>query len=79
VKPRDYEHVETVDAPGPYAVWMQLKESEAPLQVGDILESDGGELRIYKYVGFEQAQWQVVEAKPAVETGTALRDQPAAQ
>jgi hypothetical protein len=79
VKPKDYEQVQTVEASGPYAVWMTLKDSDSPLQVGDILESDGGELRIYKYVGFEEAQWQVVEAKPAVEAGAALRDQTTAQ
>ena len=79
VKPKDYELVHTIDASGPYAVWMQLKDSDSPLQIGDILESGSGELRIYKYVGFEEAQWQVVEAKPAIESGTALRDGAAAQ
>jgi hypothetical protein len=79
VKPKDYEQVHTVEASGPYAVWMQLKDSDTPLQVGDILESDSGELRIYKYVGFEEAQWQVIEAKPATEPGTALRGDAAAQ
>jgi hypothetical protein len=79
VKPKDYEQVHAVEASGPYAVWMQLKDSDTPLQVGDILESDSGELRIYKYVGFEEAQWQVVEAKPAIEPGTVPRDQTAAQ
>jgi hypothetical protein len=66
-KPKDYEHVETVEALGPYAVWMQLKGTETPLQVGDVLESECGELRIYKYVGFEEAQWQTSEVKPLVE------------
>ena len=73
-KAKDYEHVETVDASGPYAVWMQRKDTENPLQVGDILESDGGELRIYKYVGFEEAQWLVSEVKPVVEIGAAVSD-----
>ena len=67
VKPRDYEQIHTTQATGHYAVWMQLKDTETPLQVGDILESESGELRIYKYVGFEEAQWQVPEAKPSVE------------
>ena len=66
-KPRDYEWVDTVDAPGVYAVWMTLKDTETPLQVGDILEIEGGELRIYKYVGFEEAQWQMPEIKPALQ------------
>ena len=67
-KPKDYEPAASVEAPTPYAVWIQLKDSEAPLQVGDILESESGELRIYKYVGFEEAQWIVPEVKPAAES-----------
>ena len=67
VKPKDYEPAMTVEAPTPYAVWIQLKDTPEPLQVGDILESDSGELRIYKYVGFEEAQWLVPEVKPSVE------------
>jgi hypothetical protein len=66
-KPRDYELVTSVQAPGVYAVWMTLKDTEAPLQVGDILEIEGGDLRIYKYVGFEEAQWQVTEVKPGLQ------------
>jgi hypothetical protein len=73
-KPKDYEHVETLEASGPYAVWMQLKDSETPLQVGDILESECGGLRIYKYVGFEEAQWQAPEVKPVAEVVTALSE-----
>jgi hypothetical protein len=48
-----------------------MKDSEDPLQVGDILESESGELRIYKYVGFEEAQWFVPEVKSAVEASSA--------
>ena len=58
----------TVEASTPYAVWMQLKDSAEPLQVGDILESESGELRIYKYVGFEEAQWVLPEMKASTET-----------
>jgi hypothetical protein len=79
VKPKDYEQIHAVEASGPYAVWMQLKDSESALQVGDILQSDSGELRIYKYVGFEEAQWQVPEVKPAVEGTAAERGQVATQ
>ena len=57
----------TVEGGTPYAVWMELKDSGEPLQVGDILESEGGELRIYKYVGFEEAHWVVPEIKTAPE------------
>ena len=62
-KLRDYEPVSESEGPTPYAVWRNLKETEHPLQVGDILESDTGELRVYKYVGFESAQWQIPEGK----------------
>ena len=67
-KPKDYELTVTVEAPTPYAVWLQLKETPEPLQVGDILETVGGELRIYKYVGFEEAQWVLPEMKTGTET-----------
>src|ERR1044071_2988258 len=67
VKPKDCEQTLTVDAATPYALWMQLKDSEDALQVGDILESESGSLRIYKYVGFEEAQWVVPEVKTAQE------------
>lgn len=71
VKPKDYEPASTAEAATPYAVWIQLKDSPEPLQVGDILESESGELRIYKYVGFEEAQWFVPEVKPSVEASSA--------
>jgi hypothetical protein len=67
VKPKDYELMVTVEASTPYAVWIQLKESSEPLQVGDILEAESGELRIYKYVGFEEAQWVLPEMKTSTE------------
>jgi hypothetical protein len=66
-KQKDYEQIQTIEASGPYAVWMQLKDTQDPLQIGDILESEFGDLRIYKYVGFEEAQWHVPEVKPALE------------
>ena len=67
VKPKDYEPASTVEAPTPYAVWIELKDTPEPLEVGDILEAESGELRIYKYVGFEEAQWLVPEVKPVAE------------
>lgn len=60
-KPRDYDKGTVLEAAGPYAVWVALKETEQALQVGDLLESENGELRIFKYIGFEQAQWFVPE------------------
>lgn len=70
-KPKDYELAETVEAATPYGVWLQLKDTPEPLQVGDILESECGELRIYKYVGFEEAQWVIPEMKTSTETAPA--------
>jgi len=64
VKPKDYEPGTSVEAASPYALWMELRDSEHALQVGDLLESDAGELRIFKYVGFEEARWFVPEAAP---------------
>jgi hypothetical protein len=74
VKPRDYEPTDPVNpAPGslieagsPYAAYFALKEAGTPLELGDLLEAEGGALRICKYVGFEEAQWVIPEAKPEV-------------
>jgi len=59
-KPRDYDCASTVDAESPYAAWAALRETDQALQVGDILEASG-DLRICKYVGFEEARWLVPE------------------
>lgn len=67
IKPKDFESGESVEAAGFYDVWNQLKDGEQQLQVGDVLESEAGELRIYKYVGFEQAQWVIPEVKSGLE------------
>jgi hypothetical protein len=64
VKPRDYEPGDSVEAPTPYAAFFALKETEAPLLPGDLLEAENGALRIYKFVGFEEAQWLLPELKP---------------
>jgi len=61
VKPKDYERGPAIEAATPYAAWLDLKESEQALQVGDLLEVEGGELRILKYIGFEEARWYVPE------------------
>jgi hypothetical protein len=72
VRPKDYDLVNTFDAANVYAAWLALKDSDAALQVGDILEGNGGELRIYKYVGFEEAQWHIPEPKAELE-GSAVQ------
>ncbi|HMD48257.1 MAG TPA: hypothetical protein VKG79_04125 [Bryobacteraceae bacterium] len=67
VKAKDYEKGSIVEAPSPYALWMALRESADALQVGDLLEIEGRELRIFKYIGFEEARWYVPEPAPAPE------------
>src|SRR5260370_41640465 len=61
VKPKDYELDAGIEAPTVYAAWDELRRSERPLQVGDILEADGRALYICKYIGFEEARWFVPE------------------
>jgi hypothetical protein len=66
VKPKDYELSGEVQADNEYAAWALLRSSERPLGVGDLLELPSGQLRICKYVGFEEARWIVPEtAAPA--------------
>jgi|HubBroStandDraft_6_1064221.scaffolds.fasta_scaffold373871_1 hypothetical protein len=64
VKSRDYEPASTIEAASPYAAWLMLREGEDALQVGDVLESPAGDLRIFKYIGFEEARWFVAEPIP---------------
>lgn len=78
VKPKDYEEIYQMEATGPYAVWIQLKDTEQALQVGDILEVESGELRIYKYVGFEEAKWLVPDVKNGLEAAPTAPEPPTA-
>lgn len=64
VKPRDYEAAAEIEADNEYAAWALLRGSGQPLNVGDLLESAEGRLRICKYVGFEEARWFVPEPPP---------------
>jgi hypothetical protein len=69
VKPRDYETSEdaVVEASSPYAAFFALREAVRPIQVGDVLECEDGSLRIFKFVGIEEAQWILPEpARPEV-------------
>ncbi len=65
VKLKDYEPGSAVEAATPYALWLALRESENAIGVGDLIEivgdAPGGELRILKYIGFEEARWYVPE------------------
>jgi hypothetical protein len=68
VKLKDYEPGTVVEAASPYALWLALRECEDVIAVGDLIEVAGesiepgsGELRIFKYIGFEEARWYVPE------------------
>lgn len=63
-RPKDYAEAGAIKAESAYAAWTALRESGQALRVGDILEDESGGLRIYKYVGFEEAHWIVPEIKP---------------
>ncbi len=64
IKPKDYEESETIEAESPYAAWHQVRGTPQELAVGDLLCIDERELRILKYIGFEEAHWIVPEVKP---------------
>ena len=66
VKPKDYEPGDHVEATNEYEAWRFLRESGRALNVGDLLEAEGGQLRICKYVGFEPADWVLPEPAPAL-------------
>jgi hypothetical protein len=62
VKAKDYEPGSVIEAASPYALWLALRETENAITVGDLIEREGGELRILKYIGFEEARWFVPES-----------------
>ena len=64
VKLKDYEPGPVLEAASPYALWLALRESDNAIAVGDLIEQDSGELRILKYIGFEEARWYVPESAP---------------
>lgn len=67
VRPKDYEERGQIEAANEYDAWRLLRDSDAPLGVGDLLETDAGKLRLCKYVGFDDAQWVLPEPKTPVE------------
>ncbi len=84
VKPKDYEAAGEVEAENEYAAWALLRESEAPLLVGDLLEptaldAPAGQLRICKYVGFEAAEWLIMEKAVPSGAPSPIPLEPAAQ
>jgi hypothetical protein len=72
VKRKDYEEGGQVEAANEYAAWDQLRQSERPLAVGDLLETSTGELRICKFIGFEAAAWFLPPADPALAPDASL-------
>lgn len=66
VKPNNFQEEGTVEAASFYAAWAQMKEGETALAIGDILLAPSDEMRILKYIGFEEARWLIPEAKPEI-------------
>ena len=62
-KPKDFLEGDTVESANAYSCWLELKDTSGALVVGDLLEAEDGTLRIYKYVGFEDAKWVLPEVK----------------
>ena len=67
VKPRDYMVDGSVEASSPYAAWSSLRDSPATLRPGDMLESESGGIRIFKYVGFDEARWIMPEVSSGID------------
>jgi len=68
VKRKDYEEDGHIKAGNQYAAWDRMRASERPLEVGDLLETDTGELHICKYIGFEAAAWWMPPVEPTAAT-----------
>ncbi len=68
VKPKDYEEAFPVEAETPYAAWSLLRGTADQLHPGDLLATEGGDVRIFKYIGFEEAKWVLPEPKGALES-----------
>jgi hypothetical protein len=65
VKPKDYLESAPIQAESLYAAWHSVRGTDLELAVGDLLSVDERELRILKYIGFEEARWVLPEVKPA--------------
>ena len=72
VKQRDYVPGDVLAAASPYAAFLESRSGESPLEVGDLLETESGELKICKFVGFEEARWFIPEVKPEVASMAAV-------
>lgn len=69
VKLKDYLEAESIEAAGAYEAWELLRPTELPLQVGDILESELGAIKICKYIGFDDAKWIIPLPAPEAAAG----------
>jgi len=67
VKPKDFEQLGQVEGQNEYDAWSLSRAASDPLEVGDLLESEDGRLRICKFVGFEPAEWVLPEPKHTAE------------
>lgn len=76
IKPRDFEPAGDIEATGFYGAWGELRGTERALEIGDVLETETGDLRICKYVGFEEARWLLPEARPAQDAPPPRQVQP---
>ena len=76
IKRKDYDEAASIEASNEYAAWQALREAGTPLRVGDLLESQSGDLRICKYVGFDAAQWIAPEVKTGLESAPAAAGPP---
>lgn len=63
VKLKDYEPAsDPIEASSPYALFNSLRGTAEELRVGDLLELPDASLKIFKYVGLEDASWFVSQA-----------------
>ena len=76
IKPRDFEPAGEIQAANLYDAWMSLRGTGQALDIGDVLESEAGETRICKYVGFEEARWVFPEVKTGLESMPAASGAP---
>ncbi len=74
VKQKDYEFSAELEAASPYALFNALRESKEALEVGDVLELPDGTLRIFKYVGLEEASWWAPVEKQAADASVAMQE-----
>ncbi|MGH9661287.1 MAG: hypothetical protein ACRD96_22250 [Bryobacteraceae bacterium] len=65
VKHRDYEADGEIEAATEYAAWAALRDTPRALRVGDVLETEAGESRLCKYIGFDAVEWEASATEPA--------------